>query len=155
MLNGSGCRFLLFHSTRGRFLRRTDPVPVRIRWVGRIQVLAPVGCSNVAMKTVFVQLPDSLICKGENSDEGFSRESQFLLALKLFEPGRLNPKEAAAMCGINAVDFLLFAAKAVLPPDPAPASGVAVVTPAGSVPMPPPETGPVRSAVAVEGYGLR
>jgi hypothetical protein len=107
------------------------------------------------MKTVFVQLPDSLICKGESSEEGFSRESQFLLALKLFELGRLSPKEAAAMCGMNAVDFLLFAEKAVRPSDPASASGVAVGMPTDSVPMPPPETGSTRSAVAFDGSGLR
>jgi hypothetical protein len=67
------------------------------------------------MKTVFVQLPDSIIGRTGESEEVLSRESQFLLALKLFELGRLNAKEAAAMCGINVVDFLLFAEKAVLP----------------------------------------
>jgi hypothetical protein len=67
------------------------------------------------MKTVFVQLPDSIIGRPGESEEVLSRESQFLLALKLFELGRLSTKEAAAMCGINVVDFLLFAEKAVLP----------------------------------------
>jgi hypothetical protein len=68
-----------------------------------------------SMKTVSVQLPESILRTGRETEESISRESQFLLALKLFELGRLSSKEAAAMCGVNVVDFLLFAEKSVFP----------------------------------------
>jgi hypothetical protein len=79
------------------------------------------------MKTVSVQLPESVIRHTDGSEEGLSRESQFLLALKLFELGRLTTGEAASMCGMNAVDFLLFAERAVKPAE--------AVPPLGAVPI--------------------
>jgi hypothetical protein len=88
------------------------------------------------MKTVFVRLPESVFGTGGETEEGLSRESQFLLALKLFELGRLNAKEAAAMCGVNVVDFLLFAEKAVLPVETRPRTGASGVVPAGTTGMP-------------------
>jgi hypothetical protein len=67
------------------------------------------------MKRVSVELPESVVRRSGGSEESLSRESQFLLALKLFELGRISTVEAAAMCGMNAVDFLLFAERSILP----------------------------------------
>lgn len=67
------------------------------------------------MKRVSVELPESVVRRSGGSEESLSRESQFLLALKMFELGRVTTVEAAAMCGLNAVDFLLFAERSILP----------------------------------------
>jgi hypothetical protein len=69
------------------------------------------------MKTVSVQVPESAISPAAGSEEGATHESQCLLALKLFELGRLSTAEAAALCGMNAVDFLLFAEHSFAPPE--------------------------------------
>jgi hypothetical protein len=42
-------------------------------------------------------------------------EDPFPAALRLFEEGRLTTAQAAAMCGMPSVDFLLAAARANLP----------------------------------------
>ena len=39
------------------------------------------------------------------------REAKFLLALKLFELGRLSSGKAAKMCDMNRVDFILLAGR--------------------------------------------
>jgi hypothetical protein len=94
--------------------------------------------SGGIMKTVSVQLPESVIRHTDGSEEGLSRESQFLLALKLFELGRLTTGEAASMCGMNAVDFLLFAEKAVKPG--ATVAAVGTLTAANLMVVTPPST---------------
>jgi hypothetical protein len=95
-------------------MRRSMQIPIEILGTA-FELRVEYGQSNRIMKTVIVQLPESVTGRHGESEEVLSRESQFLLALKLFELGRLSAKEAAAMCGINVVDFLLFAEKAVLP----------------------------------------
>ncbi len=65
------------------------------------------------MKTVEVHLPDALLL--HTSDEELARQSQFLLALKFFELGRLTSSQAAEMCGMNRVDFLVAASQTGTP----------------------------------------
>ncbi len=65
------------------------------------------------MKTLTVKVPDALLL--HNSDEELARQSQFLLALKFFEVGQLTSSQAAEMCGMNRVDFLMAASQAGTP----------------------------------------
>ena len=67
------------------------------------------------MNTVSVSVPQSGSANSEGSAEDVERDSQFLLALKLFEMGRVTTTEAAGMCGMPSVDFLLAAARASQP----------------------------------------
>jgi hypothetical protein len=60
-----------------------------------------------------VNVPDSLLV--HTSDEDLARQSQFLLALKFFELGRLTSSQAAEMCGMNRVDFLVAASQTGTP----------------------------------------
>jgi hypothetical protein len=64
-----------------------------------------------AMKTVSVHVPDPVLAGSEGTDHQLEleRDSQFLLTLKLFEMGRVSTSEAARMCGMASVDFLLAA----------------------------------------------
>ncbi len=43
----------------------------------------------------------------EGSLKQLERRSQYWLALKLFELGKVSSGQAAEMCGLNRVDFLL------------------------------------------------
>ena len=65
------------------------------------------------MKTLAVNVPDSLLV--HTSDEDLARQSQFLLALKFFELGRLTSSQAAEMCAMNRVDFLVAASQTGTP----------------------------------------
>lgn len=65
------------------------------------------------MKTLTVSVPDALLL--HTSDEELARQSQFLLALKFFELGRLTSGQAAEMCAMNRVDFLVAASQAGTP----------------------------------------
>ena len=65
------------------------------------------------MKTLAVNVPDALLL--HTTDEELARQSQFLLALKFFELGRLSSSQAAEMCGMNRVDFLVAASLAGTP----------------------------------------
>ncbi len=49
------------------------------------------------------------------SQEDFVKEAKFLLALKLFELGRLSSGRAAALCDLPRLDFLLLAGRAGVP----------------------------------------
>jgi predicted HTH domain antitoxin len=59
------------------------------------------------MKIIELQLPDTLLLNAGGSLEDLTRTSQFLLAVKFFEVGKLSSGQAARMCGMNRVDFLL------------------------------------------------
>lgn len=67
------------------------------------------------MKALIVHVPDALLLQTGNSEEMLARESQFLLALKFFELGRLTSGQAAEMCNLNRVDFLVAASQAGVP----------------------------------------
>jgi predicted HTH domain antitoxin len=49
------------------------------------------------------------------SDQGLARQSQLLLALNFFELGRLTSGQAAEMCAMNRVDFLVAASQTGTP----------------------------------------
>jgi predicted HTH domain antitoxin len=59
------------------------------------------------MASIQVDLPESVL--------GTAEEAKFLLALKLFELGRLSSSRAAELCAMNRVDFLLRASKSGTP----------------------------------------
>ena len=63
------------------------------------------------MDTLTIQIPDALLIQGGASREALERESRFWLALKFFERGQLTSGQAAAMCGMNRVDFLFDAGR--------------------------------------------
>jgi predicted HTH domain antitoxin len=65
------------------------------------------------MKTLSVNVPESLLLN--SSSEELTRQSEFFLALKFFELGRLTSSQAAEMCGMNRVDFLVSASQAGTP----------------------------------------
>jgi predicted HTH domain antitoxin len=64
------------------------------------------------MKKLMVQVPDGLLAQTGSSEEALTDETQRLLALKFFELGRLTSGQAAEMCGMNRVDFLVEASRA-------------------------------------------
>jgi len=63
------------------------------------------------MDTLTIQIPDALLIQSGASREALERESRFSLALKFFERGQLTSGQAAAMCGMNRVDFLFDAGR--------------------------------------------
>lgn len=67
------------------------------------------------MGDIHIDLPESLLVSTGQSREDFVREARFLLALKLFEVGRLSSGRAAEVCGLPRVDFLLAAGRAGTP----------------------------------------
>jgi len=67
------------------------------------------------MGVIHIDLPESVLLTTGQSQEEFVKEAKFLLALKLFELGRLSSGRAADLCGLPRVDFLLFAGKAGVP----------------------------------------
>ena len=67
------------------------------------------------MNTVVVRVPENPVAKPESPNDDAEIESQFLLALRLFEMGRVTTAQAAGMCGMASVDFLLAAARTNAP----------------------------------------
>jgi hypothetical protein len=70
------------------------------------------------MKRVSVTVPENILHLPDGADEQLERESQFLLTLKLFEMGRVSTEQAASMCGMPSVDFLLAAERSNRPGSP-------------------------------------
>jgi predicted HTH domain antitoxin len=67
------------------------------------------------MNTVVLELPfDALASPGVSAEE-LAREAKFMLALKLFEVGRLSSGKAGTLCGMGRVEFLLAAGRARVP----------------------------------------
>lgn len=58
------------------------------------------------MDTLTIAIPEALLLQSGASREALERESRFWLALKFYERGQLTSGQAAAMCGMNRVDFL-------------------------------------------------
>jgi predicted HTH domain antitoxin len=67
------------------------------------------------LKTITLEIPEALLWKGGESREAVRRESQFLLALKLFEVGKITSGQAAELSGLNRVDFILAASRDGVP----------------------------------------
>ena len=66
------------------------------------------------MGVIRIELPGSVLSAGQ-SEEDFVREAKVLLALKLFELGRMSSGKAAALCDMPRLDFLLLAGQSGIP----------------------------------------
>ena len=67
------------------------------------------------MNTLTIKLPvDGLPCAAELPDN-FSYEARFLLAVKLFEQGRISSGKAGLLCDMGRVEFLLAASRSGVP----------------------------------------
>lgn len=58
------------------------------------------------MKTITLELPESLFWHGVPSAAAVEQRSRLLLALKYFELGEITSGQAAAMSGVSRVAFL-------------------------------------------------
>jgi predicted HTH domain antitoxin len=67
------------------------------------------------MSVLHIDLPPSLLASSGQSEEEFLKEAKFLLALKLFEVGRISSGRAAEVSGLPRLDFLLLAGKMGVP----------------------------------------
>lgn len=63
------------------------------------------------MKTITLELPESLFWHAAKSKEAVEQRSRFLLALKYFELGEITSGQAAAIAGISRVQFLTDASR--------------------------------------------
>jgi predicted HTH domain antitoxin len=63
------------------------------------------------MGVIHIDLPESVLLSTGQSQEEFVREAKFLLALKLFELGRLSSGRASELCEMPRVEFLLLAGR--------------------------------------------
>ena len=62
-----------------------------------------------------IELPESVLAVTGQSQQEFVKEAKFLLALKLFELGRVSSGRAAEISGVPRLDFLLLAGKMGVP----------------------------------------
>jgi predicted HTH domain antitoxin len=67
------------------------------------------------MKTIALEVPESLLWQTGASREEVKRRAQFLLALKLFEVGQITSGQAALLSGQSRVAFLLEASQNGVP----------------------------------------
>lgn len=67
------------------------------------------------MQVIHIDLPASVLLATGQSEEDFVREAKFLLALKLFEQGRISSGRAAELAGMPRVEFLLMAGRSGVP----------------------------------------
>jgi predicted HTH domain antitoxin len=64
------------------------------------------------MGTVTIELPVEGLPSPAELTDNFPDEARFLLALKLFELGRISSGKAGRLCGMGRVEFLLTASRA-------------------------------------------
>ena len=67
------------------------------------------------MNTVMFEFPMDVLASPGSSRESLAQEAKFMLALKLFEVGRLSSGKAGALCGMGRVEFLFAAGRAGVP----------------------------------------
>lgn len=67
------------------------------------------------MNAVMLELPLDVLASPGATPESLACEAKFMLALKLFEVGRLSSGKAGALCGMGRVEFLLAAGRAGVP----------------------------------------
>ena len=67
------------------------------------------------MDALMIELPLDALASPGVSRESLEVEAKFMLALKLFEVGRLSSAKAASLCGMGRVEFLLAAGRAGVP----------------------------------------
>jgi predicted HTH domain antitoxin len=65
--------------------------------------------------SIIVELPDESLPSPADSPDDFATEARFLLALKLFELGRVSSGKAARICGMGRVEFLFAAGRYGVP----------------------------------------
>lgn len=64
------------------------------------------------MKTLSIELPLAGLPSATELSANFADEARFLLALKLFEQGRISSGKAGLLCDMGRVEFLLAASRA-------------------------------------------
>ena len=67
------------------------------------------------MNSVMLELPIDVMASPGVSPESLASEAKFMLALKLFEVGRLSSGKAGKLCDMGRVEFLLAAGRAGVP----------------------------------------
>ena len=67
------------------------------------------------MNSVMLELPIDVLASPGVSPESLASEAKFMLALKLFEVGRLSSGKAGRLCDMGRVEFLLAAGRAGVP----------------------------------------
>jgi hypothetical protein len=67
------------------------------------------------MNALLLELPVDALASPGMSLESLAQEAKFMLALKLFEVGRLSSAKAGLLCGMGRVEFLLAASRAGVP----------------------------------------
>ncbi len=67
------------------------------------------------MNTVSIDAPKVDAGHVETADSRVEPDGQFLMAVKLFEMGRITTAQAAGMCGMASVDFILAAQRSNQP----------------------------------------
>lgn len=56
---------------------------------------------------MIIQYPDDLLLSLKESKEEFEEEAKYLLALKLYELGKISSGKAAEIAGLRRVEFLM------------------------------------------------
>ncbi|MCB1193801.1 MAG: UPF0175 family protein [Leptospiraceae bacterium] len=59
------------------------------------------------MLSININVPETLLLKWDCSKEKLREETQKLIAIKFFELGFLTTGQAAEMCGMNRIDFMI------------------------------------------------
>ncbi len=67
------------------------------------------------MNNVMLEFPIDALASPGSSAESLATEAKFMLALKLFEVGRLSSGKAGQLCGMGRVEFLFAAGRAGVP----------------------------------------
>jgi predicted HTH domain antitoxin len=67
------------------------------------------------MNNLTIELPSDGLPSPTELTADFANEARFLLALKLFELGRITSGKAGRLCGMGRVEFLLAASRAGVP----------------------------------------
>ena len=85
------------------------------RRINRCNIKSKLAIAHVLenpMNGLMLELPmDALVSPGASA-QSLAAEARFMLALKLFEVGRLSSGKAGLLCGMGRVEFLLAAGRA-------------------------------------------
>jgi predicted HTH domain antitoxin len=67
------------------------------------------------MNNLLLEIPGDALPSPAGASGDFADEARFLLAIKLFELGRISSGKAGRLCGMGRVEFLLAAGRAGVP----------------------------------------